>query len=725
MKPTPNARSHYALTLAAWLALSGCFWHGQSRRRDPAPPRLPPANQAPSRQIHPDVSQLRIENPAPLHPGESDLVPQDPDAFQDPASINYWDLPLDEAVTLALQNSEVMRDLGGTVLRAPFAVPSVFDPAVTFTDPRFGEEAALSAFDATFGGRALFDKNNRVFNNRFLGTDGFWEQDFHNYRFELSKRNATGTEMVFRNVTDYDFNNNFGNRFGSRPPGDIGAFSAAWSTFLETEVRQPLLQGAGILFNRIAGPGDQPGVVNGVLVSRIRTDISLADFEVGIRDLISNVENAYWDLYYAYHDLHAKVRARNNALEAWVYVQNLGPEMRGGEADKLGQAEEQYWRFEAEVLDSLNGRLIDGTRTGNGTAGGTFRNVGGVRVAERRLRLMLGLPVTDTRLIRPADEPPRAPIRFDWDVVSVESLAQRPELRRQRWQVKQRELELLANRNYLLPQLDAIGRYRWFGLGQELVNQSSQPLSSAWGTLIDGDYQEWQLGVEFSVPLGFRQAHAAVRNAELQLARERAVLEEQKRNVAFGLSNAVGDLRRAYQVMQAQYNRRGAANFQTEAIRASYEAGSAPLNLVLESQRRQLDADLLYYQARAEYALAIKNVHFEKGTLLEYNQVALAEGPSVAEAYGDAARRRQLRHRLIDYVSRDIVVAGGPAAESALGPARRNLLPESPGLPAEEADPAIEMSGELLPPPAMAPRPERVPGEPQSPPVPDRVPAEN
>ena len=41
------------------------------------------------------------------------------------------------------------------------------------------------------------------------------------------------------------------------------------------------------------------------LVARIRTDISIADFEIGLRDYVSNVENAYWDLYYAYRDLDA------------------------------------------------------------------------------------------------------------------------------------------------------------------------------------------------------------------------------------------------------------------------------------------------------------------------------------------------------------------------------------------------------------------------------------
>ncbi len=53
--------------------------------------------------------------------------------------------------------------------------------------------------------------------------------------------------------------------------------------------------------------------MNGVLLARVNTDISIAEFEAGVRDLVSNVENAYWDLYFAYRDLDAKITARDSA----------------------------------------------------------------------------------------------------------------------------------------------------------------------------------------------------------------------------------------------------------------------------------------------------------------------------------------------------------------------------------------------------------------------------
>ena len=628
----------------------------------------------------PAVSQLQIDEPT--RSCEKDPVSVSPDEIDPNGEVQYWAVSLEQAIEFALQHSEVLRDLGGTVLRSPSSITTVQDPAITYTNPLLGEEAALSFFDTTLSARATWDKIDRMFNNQFLGDNGLLEQDLGNYEVELNKRSATGTIMSLRHTNDYDFNNSAGNQFGNP--------STSWTSIVEAEVRQPLLQGGGILFNRIAGPSDRPGIINGVLVARIRTDVSLVDFETGLRNLVSNVENAYWDLYFSYRDLDAKTKARDKALEAWqaVYAKKMAGD-QGGEADKEGQAREQYWRFESEVIDSLNGRLVESTRNDNGSGGGTFRNVPGVRVAERRLRLAMGMPITDTSLIRPADEPPEAPVQYDWSTVVHQSVELRPELRKQRWRIKQRELELAANRNFLLPRLDAVGRYRFRGFGEKLMSSGDRRFNDSLGDLADGDFQEWQLGVEFNVPLGFRRAHAAVRNSELQIARERAILEEQKRTVMYGLSNAVADVRRAYEVVMAQFNRYSAAETQVGAIRTSYQEGKAPLDLLLEAQRRLVDAETRFHQARVDYALALKNVQFEKGTLLEYYNIKLAEGPSTRAAYIDAAKRERLKSGTIDYVCRDKTISCGPA--------KRGILEAPLSTPVELGDSSAEISQDDTP----------------------------
>lgn len=570
--------------------------------------------------------------------------PYSPRTIRDQANLGYRDITLQEAIHIALANSSVLADLGGTVLRLPDRVHTAYDPAIQESDPNFGVEGALSAFDAEFNTSLFSEKNDRRYNNRALGVGGLFTQDYDVYNAELSKRAMTGSRFALRNIIDFDQNSNIGNEF---PDG-------SWNAIMEAEVKHPFLRGAGVEFNQIAGPKGEPGVYNGVLIARIRADISLADFEMGVRDFLSNVENSYWDLYFAYRDLDAKIRARDTALETWRRIEALyRTGRRGGEAEKEAQAREQYYRFEEEVQNALVGRLLEGTRTYNGSNAGTSRGLPGIYANERRLRAVIGLPPNEDYLLRPADEPSVAGVVFDWPMIAAESMARREELRRQRWEVKRRELELFASKNFLLPNLDAFGRYRWRGFGEDLWapgREGRQPYDNAIMDLTSGKFQEWQVGMEFSFPVGFRKGHAAVRNAELELVRAKAVLRDQERQVAHELSASVSEADRAYAVLETQINRSIAAKQQLDALQAAYESDKVEFYVVLDAQRRLAEAESAYYRARVEYAIAVRNVHFEKGSLLDYCGVVLSEGAWPTKAYLDAAKRERQRLHM-DYTT--------------------------------------------------------------------------
>lgn len=572
---------------------------------------------------------------------------------------DFWDLTLDDAIQTALANSQVMRDLGALVLETPENVRTLYDPAIEETHPRFGVEAALSAFDASFESQVFFENNDRALNNVFFGGGTrLLQQDLHSYQAQLSKRAANGGEFTIRKVIGYDLNNSPGNDDPNKP----------WTVQVEGEFRQPLMQGAGVDFNRIAGPDGRPGAMNGVLLARINSDISVTDFEIAVRNLVNDVENAYWELYFSYRDLDSKIAARDRALETWRSINALFvTNRRGGEAEKEAQAREQYYRFEEDVQNALAGRPSDNVRTN------TLRGSGGVQVTERRLRRLMGILASDGRLIRPAQEPSMARVVFDWEELLVESLNRRAELRRQKWNVKRRELELAASRNFLLPRVDAVGRYRFRGLGEHLLNAERQPgrFENAYQDLTTGDFQEWQLGLEVALPVGYRQGHAAVRHAELYLNRERAILEEQEKQVVHGLTDAVAEVDRAYEVSQTSYNRRVAAKQHLDALASVYQDADENeknrlLDLLLDAQRRLADAETAYYRGLLDYTLAIKNVHLQKGSLLDYNEIYLSEGPWPGKAHYDAARLDESRRNptLLNYIiSWHLPVSRGPVEQ--------------------------------------------------------------
>ncbi len=564
-----------------------------------------------------DAISSQIDNPAPPAFREVSMTaPPITGRVVAESELIYLDRSLDQVLRDALQHSAVLRDIGGMILRAPDTVTTSLATRLQQTDPRFGMEAALSAFDAQLAASAMFNNNNRIYNNAFFagGTTSF-DQDYHAYQVELSKRTATGSLLSVRGINNFDGNN-----------APANTFTSAWDSWIEGEIRQPLLQGGGLEFNRIAGPGSTPGVYNGVLIAKANADINHADFTVALTDFIGGVENAYWDLYISYRELDARKKAMEQALVVWNETMAQKSEGAIKEADEA-LARQQYYQLKAEVDEALSGRLLPGTQTRNGA---TIQAGGGVLAAERRLRLLIGLPASDGVLIRPSEEPTMASIHFDWNSCLNEALTQRPELQKQNIAVKKRELELLAAKNFVNPRLDAVGRYRVRGFGDDLVGngvQTGTAPASSFGNLATGDHQEWMLGVELTVPIGYRKAYAAVDHAELAIARERIIQKEQQREVVSNLAGAIADTVRAYQAVQNNLNQYLAAESYSKALAVSKRQGqTVESDRLLDAQRRLVQAEVQFFRSRAEYAISLKNIHYEKGTLLTYKDLRIAGG---------------------------------------------------------------------------------------------------
>ncbi len=582
------------------------------------------SHQQATKTVHNDTTEIdrithQIDQPVPpMYPEVSVTAKPVTAVSLADEDITYLELSLNQVIQRAMQHSTVLRDIGGVVLRSPDNLQTGMSTRLQESDPRFGMEAALSAFDAQLSATAAFHNNDRIFNNSFFaGGATAFQQDLHDYEVELSKRTASGSLLSLRGISNYDSNN-----------APANTFVSSWNSWLEGEVRQPLLQGGGLEFNRIAGPGGSPGVYNGVLIAKANSDINHAEFTKSLRDFVSNVENAYWDLYFAYRELDARKKAMERALVEW----NNAKGRQGAGTFELGEealARQQYYQFKADVDEALSGRLLQGTQTQNGSSGGTLQQRGGVLTAERRLRLLIGLLAADGRLLKPVEEPAMAEIHFNWSICMNEAISQRPELKRRHVTVKKREMELLAAKNFLSPRLDAVGRYRWRGFGHDLFGDGPQggvAPTSAIGNLANGDNQEWMVGVELTVPIGYRQAHAAIQNAELALARERAIQMEQQREVVSNLNGAIADAVRAWQAVQNNLNQYLAAKDYVKVLETraddKQKDGS---DRILDAHRRLLQAEIQFFRARAEYAVALKNVHFEKGSLLNYRDMRVQD----------------------------------------------------------------------------------------------------
>lgn len=615
-----------------------------------------------------------------------------PPSVRNPEETPKWELTLEEAIRIALSNSQVIRDLGGRVIRQPSdAIPTVFDPALRETDARFGVEAALAAFDAQLFSNFYLERIDRRFNNIFFASAGNQRQQ-NQWQTGITKTAATGTQFTLENITNYE--RIVGPGLSLADLQDRGnRYEHFYETIFQARVRHPLLQGAGVEFNRIAGPNATPGNYNGVLLARIDTDISLAQFQAAVRDLLRDVEQTYWELYFAYQDLHTKQTGRDTLLRIWQLEQRR-LEVGTGRVDDEARAREQYFVAQALVENSLTtgGFVAFGT-------GATTRSQG-VYEVENQLRGLLGIPASDGRLIVPATEPVKADVRFDWGESLAAALSQRVELRQQQWRIKRRELELAAARNFRRMRLDLVGEYRFRGFGDDLLGDgNSPPIAmemegppiSAFKDLFNGDYQEYRVGLELRTPVGNRIGHTAARNAELALTRERAIMDQMQLRIATDLRTAFTELGRAYTVSRSNYNRAQATLVRTQAESRRERVGEGRLDPVLEAIRQYVDADIQYHRAIVDYNLALLNMHFTRGTLFDYHEVYLAEGPWVAEAY-ESARKQSRNYRPRKAGTRHVrpqPISGGPvprASESyELIPA-----PDTPQVPREGETNGVE-----------------------------------
>ena len=510
----------------------------------------------------------------------------------DDIGIPLVDVTLGQVRGYALANSEVTRQLGVRIVQTPQAAATRHDPEISSSDPIFGIDAALSEFDTVLSGSAWYNKFDRVFNNVTLG-GGATEllQDLVTVEAQASKTTPHGTRFSMRRTTLYDDNNRLGNLFRN-----------SWETYWEAEIRQPLLQGAGRAFNEIAGPRASPGFqsTSGVLLAQTNRDISELDFQIAVRDFISQVDDAYWQLFLAYREYVARVRTRDAMEQTWQLVQSKTAEdLPGGEAYREAQAREDYYRYVDLVSESLNGsdRVI------------------GLKEANLQLRRLIGWSADPDQLFRPVESMSPADNELPFSALHDLARQHRCELQRQQIRIEQQQLRVSASQHFVRPRLDAVARYRLRGFGDDFSGGSTR-FSSALSDLSSFDHQEWELGMEMQVPVGRRRARAGVRHEMLKLAREQAVLREQDHQIAHEVRIAFGRVEQTMASAEAAKMRLDAAQQRVESSVVAFQTGQLPLDLLLDAQERLYDSERRFHEVLAQHAIAHKNVRYHAGILL-------------------------------------------------------------------------------------------------------------
>ncbi len=635
--------------LAVAVALTGALAPGFGCRRGPYidPAKAVPHEVGMTAQEDADVKQATF-----LQENLSVPLPKmsDPRTTSNPEGEEMWELTLPETIKIYLDNSEVVRVIALGAQGIPVGgfeptplntgaggalgtgtLTTVYDPAVQET----GIAQALSVFDTSLSATIFWNKNVAPFNNAitagtFLPGAKFpvvFTQESANTALTLQKRTATGATLSTAHNIIYNFSNS---------PTNVTP--SAYTTNTQFRFSQPLLGSAPNAFNGNPTPVGLEANRAPIVVQRLQADVSVWRFKAEIMAGIRSVEQQYWALsqaqvqYWASEtavDLGEQILKRE---EAKYLVGN-------GALPNVAEATEQLERFRLDFVD----------KTAN------------LITTERQLRNILGLPPTDNRRIIPVTAPTEARLEPNWEASLAQMVTFQPDIVQNQLLVRVAELQLLIARNQLLPVLNLDALYQLNGLGHHLDQaesvmtgrtiQAINPLLQTQQRLAGlnpqpgrySDFNTWQVGLTFQMPLGYRGPLANNRSAQYALLRQRAFLQQVVHQTSHSLARFFIEVDSNYNLFKTAARLKAAAKLRLDAQAAFYENGTITIDRYLDSVNRWATAVAQEADFRTRYNTAIVALEEAKGTLLAYDNIALAEGPWPAKAYVQA-RDQQAAH---------------------------------------------------------------------------------
>ncbi|MCD8299041.1 MAG: TolC family protein, partial [Opitutae bacterium] len=439
-------------------------------------------------------------------------------------------------------------------------------------------EIAEAEFDPTLSFSSQYNNDGNAYwrHDRVAGSSS---HDWAN-EIALSKKFSYGTEASIYG----DFNRTY---------NTTAPYSPASGAAVGVEITQPLLSGFGEEVNLAP-----------LVLARQNVLQSKLSLRKSTLDLLYDVEVAYQNLAAAF----ALVHARLSSLRHAEFVLEQAKKLRA-----LNSAtREDVLQAEADVA-SNKVNLVSARQS--------------VQDYDDELRKLLGQTgETQTGVYRVAplrDDIPAETISFaEWirQVRDFDIDSQIQEIEREKAELNYK-VALDADK----PSLDLV-------LGAEFSGADKSPGYAVTG-IVDRPGYNAGVGIKFSMPIGFRQARAELRQAEQ--ARTNAAL-----SIAQALQEAMFDARSAWRACESAHERLDAAktalamqNESYESQVAKYSRGSATMTDVLSAQNSLDSARLEVIQAALDVATASARIHRLDGRILSENgftwtEVDYGEGPA-------------------------------------------------------------------------------------------------
>ena len=384
------------------------------------------------------------------------------------------------------------------------------------------------------------------------------------------------------------------NYFDLKPPiGSTFAASRGHSPFLNLSITHPLLRGFGANVT----------YANIYLAQRDRS-ISLATFRRRVITTCGDVEEAYHNLVLA----TAAVRIQEQLLADTDMTRKRVYDRIPIDADAVS-----YFQS-VSAVESRRAELIRARAT--------------LRTASDKLKGLLNdkeLDLQGNGLLVPTDRPTSNPMTYNVGEVIDTALRQRTELQEARLQVERADIVVDVTRNDLLPKADVTLSVQSNG------NIYENDITNAFvSTINSAHWIDYNAVLKWEIPLGNSEAESRYLRRQTERRQALANLINSAQKVVLDVKTQLREVFASYEEIGARERARAATIRELAGLnqKETIQALSPEfLRLKLDAQQRLATAELAEIQALVNYNIAIARLEQAKGTLLEYNRIALNTEP--------------------------------------------------------------------------------------------------
>ena len=419
-----------------------------------------------------------------------------------------------------------------------------------------------------------------------------------------------------------------------------------YSSNLSLQFTQPLLRDRSIDNNR-----------RQIRIQRKRLDQSDADFRQRTIDVITRVQQAYWELVFALRDQQNQLANLNLSRES---LRNIEAQIAAGAKAPLERAEVQTELANRETA--------------------LYSAIQAVAISENNLKVLIfkdpNSPEWSAQLT-----PTEAP-KFDTTPVNLDDALKaardnRPELRRLRLQNDINDIDISFFKNQTKPQLDLVGTVALTGLagtnlspvvtpgtqvpiitGSPLTNPNAflleqirqtqialglptttTPLVTAQSTgpnatlvggygrdlrnLFSGDTRNVTLGVAISFPFKNKTAEANLAGARIQKEQLQASTRSQEQTIEVDVRNSAQAVESARQRVLSAREARVNAEMQLEGEQRLYQVGRSTTFLLFQRENALANARASELRAETDYNKALADLQRATSTTLRANNVVV------------------------------------------------------------------------------------------------------